>query len=145
MNTDPVPLDIVYHQDSGVLALHYEDGRVFRLDSEFLRVHSPSAEVQGHGPGQGTLQHGKAGIRIDSIDPVGHYGIKPHFSDGHDSGIFDWALLYQLGEHQEVLWQEYLRQLAASGLSREAVHTPPRAPAPSCASHSNCKSSHHPD
>ena len=116
-----IPNQIVSHQQSKVLELGYEDGRSFRLPFEFLRVHSPSAEVQGHGPGQETLQTGKREVVIIQIEPVGHYAIKPTFSDGHDSGLFTWEYLLHLAENQESLWVEYLKKLEVQGVERDAV------------------------
>ena len=116
-----IPNQIVSHQQSKVLELGYEDGRSFRLPFEFLRVHSPSAEVQGHGPGQETLQTGKREVVITQIEPVGHYAIKPTFSDGHDSGLFTWEYLLHLAENQKQLWTEYLLKLEAHGVERDAV------------------------
>ena len=113
MNTTYVPTNIVVHQQSKVLELTYENGNAYRLPFEFLRVLSPSAEVRGHGPGQETLQTGKRNVSILSIDPVGHYAIKPTFTDGHDSGLFSWDYLHELCLNQEELWQEYLDKLIA--------------------------------
>jgi DUF971 family protein len=115
------PTRVVFHQASRVLEIEFSDGKEFRLPFELLRVHSPSAEVRGHGPGQETLQIGKAGVGIDSVEPVGHYAIQPTFSDGHDTGIFAWDYLYWLGENQQQLWQQYLERLEAAGASRDAV------------------------
>ena len=115
-----IPINIVVHQQSKVLELSYENGNTFRLPFEFLRVLSPSAEVQGHGPGQETLQTGKRDVLIASLEPVGHYALKPSFSDGHDSGLFSWDYLQYLGENQEELWKEHLNKLAAAGLDRDA-------------------------
>ena len=119
MNTSHVPSKIVAHQQSKVLELGYEDGQVFRLPFEFLRVLSPSAEVRGHGPGQETLQTGKRNVSILSIEPVGHYAIKPTFTDGHDSGLFSWEYLHELCINQEQLWQEYLDKLEKAGVNRD--------------------------
>jgi len=115
----PIPTRIVLHEVSRVLELEYSDGRQFRLPCEFLRVYSPSAEVRGHGPGQETLQTGKAEVTISAIEQVGHYAIKPMFSDGHYTGIFSWDYLYWLGDRQQELWQDYLRRLEEAGASRE--------------------------
>lgn len=101
-----------------MLELAYEDGTCFRLPFEFLRVHSPSAEVRGHGAGQETLQTGKREVGIVAIEPVGAYAIQPVFSDGHDSGLYSWSYLYELGSNQEQLWADYLARLAAAGASR---------------------------
>jgi len=127
-----IPINIVVHQQSKVLELSYENGNIYRLPFEFLRVLSPSAEVQGHGPGQETLQTGKRDVLIASLEPVGHYALKPSFSDGHDSGLFSWDYLQYLGENQEELWKEYLNKLAAAGLDRDA---PMSQAGHSCGSH----------
>ncbi|MCF8166288.1 MAG: DUF971 domain-containing protein [Rhodoferax sp.] len=115
-----IPTNVVVHQQSKVLELSYENGNTFRLPFEFLRVVSPSAEVQGHGPGQETLQTGKREVLIANIEPVGHYALKPSFSDGHDSGLYSWDYLQFLCENQEALWKEHLDKLAAAGLDRDA-------------------------
>jgi DUF971 family protein len=116
----PWPTAVTMHSVSRVLEIAFSDGRTFRLPYEFLRVYSPSAEVQGHGRGQETLQVGKRDVTIQSADPVGHYGLQPTFSDGHSTGIFSWNLLYELGMNQENLWAEYLQRLQAAGASRDA-------------------------
>lgn len=118
--TSPRPTEITLHSESRVLEISFSDGRTFRLPYEFLRVHSPSAEVRGHGPGQEELQAGKRDVTIVSAEPVGHYGLQPTFSDGHSTGIFSWDLLYQLGLNQDSLWEKYLQQLQAAGASRDA-------------------------
>jgi len=118
-DTAPVPRSIVVHQQSGVVELAYEDGSDFRLPFELLRVYSPSAEVVGHGPGQEVLQVGKRDVTIQSLAPVGHYAVQPHFSDGHDTGLYSWSYLYWLAQHQSALWQDYLDRLAAAGATRE--------------------------
>lgn len=115
-----IPANIVVHQQSKTLELSYEDGQNFRLPFELLRVLSPSAEVQGHGLGQETLQTGKREVSITHLEPVGHYALKPTFSDGHDSGLYTWDYLYFLCENQQQVWQEYLDKLAAAGLDRDA-------------------------
>jgi len=115
----PGPSEIKLHQTSRVLEITFHDGRTFRLPYEFLRVNSPSAEVRGHGPGQETLQTGKRDVTIASVEAVGHYAIRPTFSDGHDTGIYSWDLLYDLGMRQEHLWADYLRRLEAAGASRD--------------------------
>jgi DUF971 family protein len=115
----PAPTEIKLHQKSQVLEITYADGKCFRLPAEFLRVHSPSAEVRGHGPGQEVLQTGKKDVRINAVDPVGHYAVQLRFSDGHDTGIYSWDLLYDYGERQDKMWQQYLDRLRAAGASRE--------------------------
>lgn len=115
----PLPTEIKLHQASRVLEVTFSDGRVFRLPYELLRVYSPSAEVRGHGPGQETLQVGKRNVAISNVEAVGHYAIRPTFSDGHDSGIYSWDYIHDLGSRQDELWQRYLDRLAAAGASRE--------------------------
>ena len=115
----PLPTEIKLHQASRVLELVFADGHSFRLPYEFLRVYSPSAEVRGHGPGQETLQTGKRDVTISDVEPVGHYALRPTFSDGHESGIYSWDYLYDLGTRQAELWQRYLERLAKAGASRE--------------------------
>jgi len=115
----PLPTEIKLHQASRVLEVTFANGRSFRLPYEFLRVYSPSAEVRGHGPGQETLQVGKRDVTIASVEPVGHYALRPTFSDGHESGIYSWDYLYDLGERHDELWRRYLERLAAAGASRD--------------------------
>lgn len=124
----PIPTDIRLHQQSRILELIYESGERFELSYEFLRVFTPSAEARGHGPGQETLQTGKRDIGIERLEAVGTYALRPVFSDGHDSGIYSWDLLYNLGLHRDELWQEYLKQIEAHGLSRD-VDTTSQKPA----------------
>jgi len=114
-----IPADVKLHQISGILELGYEDGTIFNLSAEYLRVHSPSAEVQGHSREQAILQFGKKLVKIADIIPQGHYAIRIHFSDNHDSGIFSWAYLHELGSHQDRLWSEYLANLEKAGKTRE--------------------------
>jgi DUF971 family protein len=125
----PVPTEIKLHQQSRIMEVAFEDGNRFQLPYEYLRVFSPSAEVRGHGPGQETLQTGKRNVTIDTVDPVGNYAIKPTFSDGHDSGIYSWDTLYDLGLNQESYWQTYLARLEAAGASRDIDSTtqPPKS------------------
>jgi DUF971 family protein len=115
----PAPTEITLHQTSQILEIAFADAKVFRLSSEFLRVHSPSAEVRGHGPGQEVLQAGKKNVRILAVEPVGHYAIQLRFSDGHDTGIYSWDLLYDYGARQDAMWRQYLKRLADAGASRE--------------------------
>ena len=115
----PHPVSLTLHQQSRVLEIAFDDGRTFHLPYEFLRVHSPSAEVRGHGPGQEVLQTGKRDVTIAEVEPVGHYAVRPRFSDGHDSGIYSWEYLYELGARQDELWKRYVERLAAAGASRE--------------------------
>jgi DUF971 family protein len=114
------PTELTLHTISRVLEVAFDDGRRFRLPFEFLRVYSPSAEVRGHGPGQEVLQVGKREVTITELTSVGHYAVQPRFSDGHDSGIYSWSYLYELGIEQERFWAEYLAHLAAAGGSRDA-------------------------
>ncbi len=117
----PRPTEITLHSESRVLEIAFSDGRTFRLPYEFLRVHSPSAEVRGHGPGQEQLQAGKRDVTIVSAEPVGHYGLQPTFSDGHSTGIYSWDLLYELGLNRDALWAQYLERLEAAGASRDTA------------------------
>ena len=121
----PIPTEMTAHQQSLVLELSYEDSTRFRLPFELLRVYSPSAEVQGHAPGQETLQTGKRNVVVDAIEPVGHYGIKPFFSDGHNNGIYTWEYLFWLGSNQDMLWQDYLERLIAAGFTPEGGRDAP--------------------
>jgi DUF971 family protein len=114
----PLPQNIIVHQQSKVLELAYEN-KTYQLPFEFLRVWSPSAEVRGHGVGQETLQTGKRDVLINTIEQVGHYAIKPVFSDGHDSGIFSWDYLYEMCTNQEEMWQDYLDRMKQAGASRD--------------------------
>lgn len=113
------PKRITYHKDAAVLELGWADGTEHRLSAEFLRVHSPSAEVRGHGVGQEVLQVGKRHVSISGIEPTGRYAIKITFDDGHDSGLYDWAYLRKLGDNQATFWQNYLDRLNDTGASRE--------------------------
>ena len=116
-----IPTNLIVHENSKVLELQYEQGKSYRLPFEFLRVYSPSAEVRGHGPGQEVLQTGKRDVGIVNIEPVGHYAIKPTFSDGHDSGLYSWDYLYELCENQESLWSDYLERCKLSGVDPDAA------------------------
>jgi DUF971 family protein len=115
----PPPTEITLHQKSQVLEIAFSDGKSFRLPSEFLRVYSPSAEVRGHGPGQEVLQVGKKNVKIAAVEPVGNYAVQLKFSDGHDTGIYSWDLLYDYGERQQPMWQQYLNRLKDAGASRD--------------------------
>jgi DUF971 family protein len=115
----PAPTEIKLHQKSQVLEISFADGRTFKLPAEFLRVHSPSAEVRGHGPGQEVLQAGKKNVAVIAVDPVGQYAVQLRFSDGHDTGIYSWDLLYDFGERHDAMWQQYLNRLKEAGASRE--------------------------
>ena len=133
----PIPVSLTAHAQSRVLEVAFSDGANFRIPFELMRVYSPSAEVQGHGPGQETLQTGKRLVGIEDIEPVGNYGIKPVFSDGHASGIYTWDYLYQLGTNQEPMWQTYLQRVAQAGVQRDDPMPAPggNAGPGSCASH----------
>jgi DUF971 family protein len=113
-----IPTEIKLHQKSRIMEIAFSDGKRFNLPFEFLRVYSPSAEVRGHGPGQEVLQTGKQDVGIVSLEPVGSYAVQPTFSDGHDTGIYSWDYLYELGTEQEQLWQAYLRRMKEAGASR---------------------------
>jgi DUF971 family protein len=115
----PRPTGLTLHRASHVLEVAFDNGEVFRLPCEYLRVHSPSAEVQGHGPGQRVLVPGKRNVNIAAIEPVGQYGVLLRFDDGHDTGIYSWDVLYDLGTHQAEYWQAYLDALAAANLARD--------------------------
>jgi DUF971 family protein len=116
----PAPVAITLHQKSRVLEIEYADGQRFRLPCEFLRAYSPSAEVRGHGPGQEVLQVGKKDVEIARVEPVGNYAVQLVFSDGHDTGIYSFDLLYEYGSNQDRMWTDYLQRLAQAGASREA-------------------------
>ena len=130
----PIPSEIKLHQKSRRLELIYENGENYSLDFEYLRVYTPSAEARGHGVGQETLQTGKRDVDVERIEPVGTYALRLVFSDGHDSGLYSWDLLYNLGKHHDELWQEYLNQIETQGMSRDIDSTSRKA-ASSCAPH----------
>ena len=115
----PTPMDITVHSQSRVLEVTFSDGAKYRIPFELMRVYSPSAEVQGHGPGQEVLQTGKRAVDLVALEPVGNYAVQPSFSDGHDTGIFSWDYLYFLGSQQEQLWADYQRRLGAAGVERD--------------------------
>ena len=115
----PQPLEIKLHQKSRILEIAFADGAAFRLPCEFLRVYSPSAEVRGHGPGQEVLQVGKKAVEITRVEPVGSYAVQLTFSDGHDTGIYSWELLYDYGRRQDEMWRHYLQRMSEAGASRE--------------------------
>jgi DUF971 family protein len=129
-STTPIPTGVVVHSKSRVLELQYGD-ESYRVPFELLRVYSPSAEVQGHGPGQETLQTGKRDVSIIGIDPVGHYALQLNFSDGHNTGIYSWDILHDLATRQDDLWRDYLARLEAAGVDRDT----PMAAKPSGGGH----------
>ncbi|MDR5830212.1 DUF971 domain-containing protein [Caballeronia sp. LP006] len=122
-STTPIPTGVVVHSKSRVLELQYADDTSYRVPFELLRVYSPSAEVQGHGPGQETLQTGKRDVTLIGVDAVGHYALQLNFSDGHNTGIYSWDILHKLATRQDDLWREYLAKLEAAGLDRDAPMT----------------------
>ncbi len=129
----PTPLDLTVHSKSRVLEISFSDGHSFRIPFELMRVYSPSAEVQGHGPGQEVLQTGKRNVELSGLEAVGNYAVQPTFSDGHDSGIFSWDYLYFLGSQQDQLWADYEARLKAAGVDRDAPM--PEKAGHSCGSH----------
>ena len=116
----PTPVAMTVHGRSRVLEVGFSDGAQFRIPFELMRIYSPSAEVQGHGPGQEVLQTGKRDVELTALEPVGNYAVQPTFSDGHDTGIFSWDYLYFLGSQQDELWADYERRLQSAGVSRDA-------------------------
>ena len=129
----PAPEGITVHGQTRVLEVSFSDGANFRIPFELMRVYSPSAEVQGHGPGQETLQTGKRDVVLEALEPVGNYAVQPRFSDGHDTGIFSWDYLYFLGSQQDDLWRDYTERLTAANLDRDAPMVAKSGS--SCASH----------
>ena len=129
----PTPQSITAHAQSRVLEVNFSDGAVFRIPFELMRVYSPSAEVQGHGPGQETLQTGKRDVNLVALAPVGNYAVQPSFSDGHDTGIYSWDYLYFLGSQQTQLWADYETRLKAAGRDRDGPM--PVKAGSACASH----------
>ena len=129
----PSPESITLHNKSKVLEVGFSDGKTFRIPFELMRVYSPSAEVQGHGPGQEVLQTGKRDVAVMALEPVGNYAVQPTFSDGHDSGIFSWDYLYFLGSKEAELWADYNARLAAAGVDRDAPM--PEKAGHACGSH----------
>jgi DUF971 family protein len=116
----PTPQALTVHGQSRVLEVVFSDGAAFLIPFELMRIYSPSAEVQGHGPGQEVLQTGKREVELVGLEPVGNYAVQPRFSDGHDTGIFSWDYLYFLGAQQEQLWADYAKRLEAAGRERDA-------------------------
>ena len=132
----PSPTDITVHQQSRLLEISFSDGASFKIPLELMRVYSPSAEVQGHGPGQEVLQTGKRLVGLQELEAVGNYAVKPVFTDGHESGIFSWDYLYYLGAEQDALWQQYQDRLSAAGADRDMPMVPADAGGGhSCSSH----------
>ena len=129
----PTPEDITVHSQSRVLEVLFSDGQRFRIPFELMRVYSPSAEVQGHGPGQETLQTGKRDVTIDGLEAVGNYAVQPAFSDGHDSGLFSWDYLYFLGSQEAKLWAEYNARIQSAGVDRDQPMI--AASGPACGGH----------
>ena len=119
-SSSPAPTSITVHGQSRVLEIEFSDGAQFRIPFELMRIYSPSAEVQGHGPGQEVLQTGKREVELESLEPVGNYAVQPRFSDGHDTGIFSWDYLYFLGSEQGRLWADYEKRLADAGVERDS-------------------------
>ncbi|MEO8152846.1 MAG: DUF971 domain-containing protein [Rhizobacter sp.] len=129
----PQPTAITVHQQSRVLEVAFADGKQFRIPFELMRVHSPSAEVKGHGPGQEVLQTGKRLVEVVALEAVGNYAVQPTFSDGHNTGIFSWDYLYFLGSQEAELWRRYEARLEQAGASRDEAM--PAAPAAACGHH----------
>jgi DUF971 family protein len=129
----PAPQALTVHSQSRVLEVSFTDGAAFRIPFELMRVYSPSADVQGHGPGQEVLQTGKRDVLLTGLEPVGNYAVQPTFSDGHDTGIYSWDYLYFLGSRQDQLWADYTARLTAAGVDRDAAM--PAKAAPACGSH----------
>ena len=129
----PTPTALTVHGQSRVLEIAFSDGAAFRIPFELMRIYSPSAEVQGHGPGEEILQTGKREVEIVQLEPVGNYAIKPVFSDGHESGLFSWDYLYHLGNDDKQLWADYAARLLAAGVDRDALMT--AAGGAACSSH----------
>ena len=132
----PTPEALTVHGASKVLEIAFSDGASFQIPFELMRIYSPSAEVQGHGPGQEVLQTGKRDVGLADLEPVGNYAVKPSFTDGHDTGLFTWEYLYFLGSQQAKLWQEYETRLIAAGMKRDdAMLAKPEKSGQGCSSH----------
>jgi DUF971 family protein len=116
----PTPTALTVHSQSRTLEIAFSDGAEFKIPFELMRIYSPSAEVQGHGPGQEILQTGKREVNVVALEPIGNYAVKPVFSDGHESGLFTWDYLYHLGADQSRLWDDYNRRLQAASVERDA-------------------------
>ena len=124
----PYPTEIKLHQKSKILDITFSDGKTFQFPCEFLRVYSPSAEVSGHGPGQEVLQTGKKMVGIVKIEPVGNYARQLNVTDGHNTGLYSWDLLYNFGLNQDKMWQRYLQRMDEAGASREPASRTNTAP-----------------
>ena len=129
----PTPTALTVHSQSRILEIAFSDGAAFKIPFELMRIYSPSAEVQGHGPGQEILQTGKREVNVVELEPIGNYAVKPVFSDGHESGLFTWDYLHHLGADQAQLWADYERRLQAAGVARDAPMVV--AGGKSCSSH----------
>ena len=138
----PMPTAITVHNKSRLLELAFDDGLSFSLSFELLRVYSPSAEVRGHGTGQEVLQTGKRDVVVTALDPVGNYALQPHFSDGHNTGIFSWEYLHKLGLNQASYWENYLQRLEAAGFTRESGRDSSAASAAATAGSDGCGHKH---
>ncbi len=114
------PTELKLHKESRILEIAFDDKEKYELPCELLRVYSPSAEVQGHGPGQETLQKGKEKVNIDAIEPVGNYAVCLRFDDGHDTGIYSWDFLHDLATNKDKKWETYLSRLEQAGYKRKA-------------------------
>ena len=132
-STVPTPVAVTVHQASRRLEVDFDDGASFRIPFELMRVYSPSAEVQGHGPGQEVLQTGKRKVDLEGLEPIGNYAVQPSFSDGHDTGLFSWDYLYFLGSEQAKLWADYESRLRQAGVERDAPM--PEKGGHACSSH----------
>jgi DUF971 family protein len=124
----PIPTSLTVHKKSRLLQIAFDDGEEYALPFELLRIYSPSAEVRGHGAGQEVLQTGKREVLLTALEPVGNYAVQPHFSDGHNTGMYSWDYLYWLGKNQETLWEDYFKRLEAAGFTRESGRDAPMAP-----------------
>ena len=136
MNDHPLPrrpTSLTVHQRTRVLEVGFDAAAVFRIPFELMRIYSPSAEVQGHGPGQEILQTGKREVEVTALEPIGNYAVLPRFSDGHETGIFSWDYLYFLGSQQDELWRKYEQRLQAAGANRDT--TMAEKAAPGCGHH----------
>ena len=126
------PTAITVHQRSRTIEVGFDDGKTFKIPFELMLIYSPSAEVQGHGPGQEILQTGKRDVEVTALEPIGNYAVLPRFSDGHETGIFTWEYLYFLGSQQDTLWQQYEERLAKAGATRDTPMAGPAGGASSC-------------